>query len=596
MNKWEFDKLKDEEKQIIINDVKKLYCDDVLSDKEISKKLNIKGTLVRYIRYENNIKRKKEDIKKRREMTNLERFGVIHKNQLESNRQNLKDKWDNKTVEEKEQIKEHRKQTCLDKYGVENSWQSDITKEKIQETNIKKYGTNWYTTSDDFKEKAKQTSMNHYGVDVPFKSKDVQDKVKQTMKDKYNVENCSQLDFVKRKKEETCLKNYGVKCSLQNNEIRKKSELTSLKKYGTRIPSQSIIIKEKTKQANLKKFGVNYNVQQHISKETLNIINDKNALKQFIINNNIKTYYDLHDKLNDLSLSHIYKIPKKYNLEDMLITNYSAFENEIRDFLTSHNIKFTTNTRSIIKPLELDIYIPEYNVAIECNGTYWHSSIYKDANYHYNKSKLCESKNIRLIHVWEHEWNNELQRPILENIILSACGKIQNKIYARNCTIEVKDSKSLKSFFEQNNIQGFRGGKFAICLMHNNEIVMSYIFGHAHFGKGKYEIEVIRGATKLGYTIIGGASKIWKYFKDNYSYNNCVYYVDYNYFNGNSIKYLDENFEFIKTQPSFKNWWLDTNVIKNREPSKHKEIKELEKQGLIIPIYNAGTKVYVWKR
>ena len=258
-------------------------------------------------------------------------------------------------------------------------------------------------------------------------------------------------------------------------------------------------------------------------------------------------------------------------------------------------IIFEKNNRHILNGKELDIYIPDYNVAIEYNGTYWHSSLYKDKNYHYNKSKLCEEKGIRLIHIWEYEWENERQRPILENIILSACGKIQNKIYARNCKIEIRESKNMKQFFEENNIQGFRGGKFAICLIYNNEVVMSYIMGKAFFGKGKYEWEVIRGATKLGCSVIGGASKIWKYFKNNYNPQSCVYYVDYNYFNGQSIQYLD-NFKFIKTQPSFKNWWRIENKIKNRDPLHHKEIKELEKEGLVIPIYNAGTKVYVWEK
>ena len=57
----------------------------------------------------------------------------------------------------------------------------------------------------------------------------------------------------------------------------------------------------------------------------------------------------------------------------------------------------------------------------------------------------------------------------------------------------------MREFFDKNNIQGFRGGKFAICLVDKvtKEIYMSYLFGNAFFGKGKYEYEVIRGATKL---------------------------------------------------------------------------------------------------
>lgn len=270
-------------------------------------------------------------------------------------------------------------------------------------------------------------------------------------------------------------------------------------------------------------------------------------------------------------------------------------EKEVLEFVKSiYKGNIIENTRSVIYPYELDIYIPEYHLAIEYNGLYWHSDKYKDSTYHYNKSKLCEENGIRLIHIFEYEWNNERQRPILENIISGALG-LNNRIYARKCRCVIKESREMKDFFNKNNIQGFRGGKFAICLEYNNKIVMSYIFGKAYFGKGKYEYEVIRGATTLGITVIGGASKIWKYFIDNYKPNSCVYYVDYNYFNGNSLLNL-LGMKFIKTQLGFKNYYVLENKIKNRDPLDNKRIKELYESGDIIKIYNAGTKVYVWSK
>jgi hypothetical protein len=257
--------------------------------------------------------------------------------------------------------------------------------------------------------------------------------------------------------------------------------------------------------------------------------------------------------------------------------------------------KIISNSKSVIPPLELDIYIPEYNLAIEYNGLY--SNYFK--RYHYNKSKLCEEKGVRLIHIWDYEWNNPIQQRVLKNIILSACNK-SIKLYARKLSIKVisntdKDYSKVKEFFKYNNIQGFRGGKFAICLMDKDDIVMSYLMGKSHFRREDCW-EVIRGATKLGYTVIGGASKIWKYFVLNYSPNNCVYYVDYNYFNGNSILKLDSNYRYVGSQPSYKNWWVNENRIKNREPLRHKEITRLQEQGLVIPVFNSGTKTYLWNK
>ena len=298
--------------------------------------------------------------------------------------------------------------------------------------------------------------------------------------------------------------------------------------------------------------------------------------------------------------NHIYKVSPNHFISKLTRCPYcfrsaSNQEKELFNFVCNlTDLRIIRNDRKVIYPYELDIYIPDKNLAIEFNGTLWHSLKYKDKNYHYNKSKLCEEKGIRLIHIWEYEWNDIRQRPILENIIKNALGVNKNKIYARKCSIVIKQSSEMRDFFNSNNIQGFRPGKFAICLEYNNEIVMSYIFGHCFFGKGKYECEVIRGATKLGYTVIGGASKIWKYFINNYNYSNCVYYVDYNYFNGNSLPYL--GLEYITTQPSFKNYYLKEQVVRNRDPLHHREIKALESNGLVIPIYNSGTKVYLWNR
>lgn len=182
----------------------------------------------------------------------------------------------------------------------------------------------------------------------------------------------------------------------------------------------------------------------------------------------------------------------------------SNIENDVYEYVKSiYNGVIKRNTTYPIYK-ELDIFMPDKNVAIEVNGTYWHSSLFKSPEYHVDKSKRCENLGIRLIHIWEYEWFNERQRPILENIIKNALGLCENKIYARKCKIKVVNKTSeLREFFDKNNIQGFRPGKFAVCLEYENRIVMSYIIGSAFFGKGKYQYEVIRGATELNYNIVG---------------------------------------------------------------------------------------------
>lgn len=273
-------------------------------------------------------------------------------------------------------------------------------------------------------------------------------------------------------------------------------------------------------------------------------------------------------------------------------------EKEVRDFIESLGFTPEYNVRDVIPPKELDIYIPEKKMAIEFNGNYWHGDNQKPKDYHYKKSQECEEKGIRLIHVFEYEWDNERQRPILENIIKHALGITEGVIYARKCKIEERESASMRDFFDKNNIQGFRGGQKAICLVYDGEVVMSYIVGKCFFHKSP-SYEIIRGATKLGYTVVGGASKLWKYIINKWNDLPILYYIDYNYFNGSSMSSL-KGLKFVKTTLSFKNYWVkhwktgEENIIKNREPMYHKQVMKAQAENLGWPIYNAGTKTYIY--
>lgn len=55
---------------------------------------------------------------------------------------------------------------------------------------------------------------------------------------------------------------------------------------------------------------------------------------------------------------------------------------------------------------EIDLYLPEHNIGIECHGEYWHASnskFPKAPNYHFQKFLLAKSKGIRLFQFWGFE-------------------------------------------------------------------------------------------------------------------------------------------------------------------------------------------------
>ena len=69
-------------------------------------------------------------------------------------------------------------------------------------------------------------------------------------------------------------------------------------------------------------------------------------------------------------------------------------------------------TKQSLAPMELDIYIPELNLAIEYNGCRFHNNELKDNNYHLNKYQICLENNVNLIHIFDLEDMNKWKRKL----------------------------------------------------------------------------------------------------------------------------------------------------------------------------------------
>lgn len=64
---------------------------------------------------------------------------------------------------------------------------------------------------------------------------------------------------------------------------------------------------------------------------------------------------------------------------------------------------------------ELDIYLPELRLAIDFDGTYYHSTKFKDEMYHSRKTDYCRRVGIRMLHVFENEWN--VRKDVCKDVI-----------------------------------------------------------------------------------------------------------------------------------------------------------------------------------
>ena len=184
---------------------------------------------------------------------------------------------------------------------------------------------------------------------------------------------------------------------------------------------------------------------------------------------------------------------------------------------------------------------------------------------------------------------------IYKNIIAYHFGKV-TKIFARKCEVRILKAKDIKPFFEQNNIEGYRHADKAYCLFYNNELMMAYSVGLAFFGKGRYDLEIARGACKMGYQIVGGASRLWKaIINDNPLVQTIVYYVDRREYDGRSMKFLDNVDETHFGGESFMNYWVKENRYANREPGRNAEIVAGYHDGSIIQVKNPGSWTNIYK-
>ena len=135
---------------------------------------------------------------------------------------------------------------------------------------------------------------------------------------------------------------------------------------------------------------------------------------------------------------------------------------------------------------------------------YWHSELFKEKNYHFNKLKNTEEKNIRLITVFEHEW---LTRKQIEGFIKSSLGIFSNRIYGRNCI--VKEIEHPIDFFNNYHIFGCSTGvSHSYGLFLENELLGAISYGHHHRLSEKFCLK--RLAFKDNIQVIGGASKLIK--------------------------------------------------------------------------------------
>ena len=438
----------------------------------------------------------------------------------------------------------------------------------------------------------KYTFMKKYGVENPQQLKEIKNKTNKTIKEKYGVNNISQSQEIKDKKTKTLQKHYGDDV---NNPMNCEEIVQKVKdNWKNKSQEEKDILTKKTKQSSLYKFGVDNAMKNKIvvNKSKTNKLNNKLAeLEKY------KNYVSVKEVCMIVSRCYdrVLDVIKLLNLEVLEIkdinlikkSDLNKIENYFKtasDYATSNEEKdllefikdlttekIISNDKSLINPYELDIYIPSKNLAFEFDGIYYHSNQFKDKMYHYNKTKLCEEKGIRLIHVFEDDWR--FKQDVVKSMIKSSLGIYDRKIFARKCEIKNISISDYRDFMNKNHLQGYTTASYYVGLYYNDELVQS--IGIKYNGLNKtYELN--RMSTKLNTQVVGGFSKLVKYAVNQFNIKEMASYVFKSWFNGNS--YETCGFKFDKECPP--TYWYIVNGMKvNRMNYQKKYIKEKFNKG-----------------
>lgn len=418
--------------------------------------------------------------------------------------------------------------------------------------NIKKFLSEYDIKKDYAKisESRKSNCLKKYGVTSVFGIESVKEKISKTNLEKYGFTNPSSSDIVKNKRKSTFTERYGVDNPTKNEEIKKKVANTLLERYGVDNYTKTDEYKQAVRKTNIEKYGVVHSNQRNFSELTKEALSSRESLVNFIKESELKSSVLIAKKLG-IDLTTLHRYAERLGVTDSEIFKYiSSYEEELKREL--NNIYFIKD-RTILNGQEIDLYSPEHKIGIEFNGNYWHSDKFKDKYYHKNKSLKAKENGVFLYHIFEYEWMDSRVRKTIIERLKNIFSLNLKKIYARKCSVREVVSNEAYNFLNANHIQGNVYSGIRLGLYYNDELVSLMEFSKNPINKN-YQYELSRFCSKSGCNVVGGASKLFKYFVKTYNPISVISYSDIAKTTGNIYLVLGFKKDHI-TAPQY--WWTN---------------------------------------
>lgn len=214
----------------------------------------------------------------------------------------------------------------------------------------------------------------------------------------------------------------------------------------------------------------------------------------------------------------------------------SAGEDAVRSFLSTFT-RTEHRNRSLIAPKELDIWMPEQSLAVEYCGAYYHSAGSAEEERaikrkHVEKYLACRSKGIRLITLYDVEW--DARKGAIRRLLRNAVGKTRGRLMARKCDLRSVPIKEARTFYDRYHPQGGSGSGEHYGLYWREKLVacMRFTFGANDRGSAASgrAWTLTRYATRI--TVAGAASRLFKAFVREHNPSEVKSFSDNRFFDG----------------------------------------------------------------
>ena len=254
----------------------------------------------------------------------------------------------------------------------------------------------------------------------------------------------------------------------------------------------------------------------------------------------------------------------------------SKAEQEVFKYVSSITTAYN-GYRDIQNVHSVDIYIPSANLAVEFHGMYWHSHFNAEdekanKNKSYNKYKECADKGVRLITIYETEWQQ--RQPQIKRLLRNAIGKTKGKLMARKCQLGEVSTQEAKEFYDRYHPQGGEGAGKHYGLFWKGKLVacMRFAVGSNDRGHNTNRVWTLaRFATRVN--VLGGASKLFKAFVKDEQPEIIKSFSDNRYFSGGMYEQLGFTME-LESQPDYQVWSQKIGL----KPKTHYQRRALQKR------------------